>query len=466
MLDYIASAKEDYLANPRFWAAFIIAGDGAVRPLDEAAESAEANNSINLEWEHVTSAAHSEILSIVKNPQRNSFYSMGIEKTPNEDRAGSYLQRIFPSGNIQVIDRDRELAASRIVSTGSEIGSLGFFGDDKRSSAVFRLLNEDGQRLWQHVEPGAFWNFPINMIKAPDGYVLISIENDYSPQLQPSTLIFTLVSDRGDTLKQRRYALSIRPVYWARSVALNAKGNLVVAIGGNMPASVWPTGRPSMWTNPQTGTKRFCGTPNESEVFEIDMGSLEIITRKTISDVSIVSLQFNDGHLYIASNVVTNCELSKRANFGELDSDFELKTIFQSNYVNSLEVNDLEITSDGVVLLAGTIRTFLPTAVTANVLSLEELKNYKISDVWDESAWEKSEGHGNGFILALGKDGRILGDRVFPDLRNRSISKVATETSDRLIVVGSAFGDHGWIAGLRLGGQFKRTEATPVVGVP
>ena len=34
MLDYIATAKEDYLANPRFWGAFIIAGDGGVRPLD------------------------------------------------------------------------------------------------------------------------------------------------------------------------------------------------------------------------------------------------------------------------------------------------------------------------------------------------------------------------------------------------------------------------------------------------
>jgi hypothetical protein len=393
---------------------------------------------------------------------------MGMEKPPpNEKRAGSYLQRILPSGNIQVIDRDRELAASRVVSTGAEIGSLGFFGDDKRSSAVFRLLNKDGQRLWQHVEPGSFWNFPVSMIKTSDGYILISIENDYSPQPQPSTLIFTLVSDWGDTLKQRRYALSVRPEYWARSAALTAKGNLVVAIGGNMQASPWPTGRPSMWLNPQTGTRRFCvATPEESEVFEIDVRSLDIITKKIIQDVSVVGLKFSDGHLYTASSVITNCELTKRVNFGELDSDFELKTIFQSEYVNSLEVHDLEITSDGVVLLAGTTRTFLPTAVTVATKSLEELKNYKIHDMWDESTWEETEDHGVGFILALRKDGTILGDRVFPDLRNRSISMLATETSGRLIAVGSAFGDHGWIAGLKLGDQLKQTEAAPIVGVP
>jgi hypothetical protein len=125
-------------------------------------------------------------------------------------------------------------------------------------------------------------------------------------------------------------------------------------------------------------------------------------------------LKFNDGHLYAAGNVVTNCELNKRANFGELESDFELKTIFQSNYVNSLEAHDLEITSDGVVLLAGVTRTFLPTAVTVANMSLEELKNYKIPDMWDESTWEKVEDHGIGFILALAKTARYWAIACFP----------------------------------------------------
>ena len=35
MVNYIAAAPQDYLAHPRFWAPFIIADDGAVRPLDD-----------------------------------------------------------------------------------------------------------------------------------------------------------------------------------------------------------------------------------------------------------------------------------------------------------------------------------------------------------------------------------------------------------------------------------------------
>ena len=34
MTDYISKASDDYLAHPRFWAAFAIAGDEAIRPLD------------------------------------------------------------------------------------------------------------------------------------------------------------------------------------------------------------------------------------------------------------------------------------------------------------------------------------------------------------------------------------------------------------------------------------------------
>ena len=52
MMAYIEGAKEDYLANPRFWGAFIIAGDGAVRPLEGADENEVRHHVINLESEH------------------------------------------------------------------------------------------------------------------------------------------------------------------------------------------------------------------------------------------------------------------------------------------------------------------------------------------------------------------------------------------------------------------------------
>jgi CHAT domain-containing protein len=401
MMDYIESAKEDYLANPRFWGAFIIAGDGAVRPLDRSAQNGDANDTIVLEWDRVMpEPADSEIYGIANNPHSDTLYTIGMEKPPvNKTRAGAYFAQIPLDGNVQVIERDRDLAASGVVSLADKIGVLGFLArGDKSSSAAFRLLDQNGQRRWQHVEDGPSWSFPVSMIKAFSGYILISIETNFSG---PSTLIVTSVSDQGDTLMQQRIAISIGPKsFSSKHVVLDASGNLVIAIGGSVLASSPAQANPS-WTNPQTGTRRICTTaPEASEIFEVDVRSLVLNARKTIPNVSIASLELSDGHLYAAGSAVGNCRLTKRANFAEIGPGYELRTIFESKNVNSLEVHDLKITSNGVVLLAGTTRTFLPTAPTVAVMSPEELKNYKFTDAWDDSFWEQTESHGIGFILA------------------------------------------------------------------
>jgi hypothetical protein len=471
MLDYIASAEEDYLANPRFWGAFIVAGDGAVRPLDGIAESASLNDAIGLEWERQTPEPTDLQIFGIARSRAETFYSNGIEgPLPNEKVGGSYLARIFSNGTVEILERDRDLAASAsgIVAIGNDIGVLGYVPKGKQSSAIFRLLDENGQRRWEHVEEGPSWNFPVSVVKAPIGYILVSIETDFSK----GTLVATLVSDHGETLVQRRYALSIRPEsYSSKQVALNAAGNLVIAIGGNVPASSSAQGT-SIWMNPQTGTKRFCDPPAASEIFEVNARSLDLNTRRTIQNIAIVSLKLQDGRLYAAGSIVPNCQLTKRASFVELGPGYESRTIFESHNVNSLEVRDLQLISGGIVLLAGTTHTFLPTELTIETNKsldqlkdyLEQLKDYKV-DPWDDSIWEKTEDYAAAFVLALNKDGAVLADRVFPDLRDRGISMLAIRAPDRLIAVGNAFGGRGWIVGLRLGDQLMQA-AGPLSGSP
>ena len=84
MLDYIATAKEDYLANPRFWGAFIIAGDGAGRPLDGINSNNADQDAIHLEWQRVTEEpSDSEFQSLWKSPYKNRLYGVGIDPNPS-----------------------------------------------------------------------------------------------------------------------------------------------------------------------------------------------------------------------------------------------------------------------------------------------------------------------------------------------------------------------------------------------
>jgi hypothetical protein len=230
MLDYIATAKEDYLANPRFWGAFIIAGDGAIRPLDGISDNDASHDAIHLDWEQVTQdSSDDEFVGLTKSSSGNAVYALGLEKPPaGEKRAGSYIARLSArQGDIKVISRDRELAALSIMGTGSALAVLGYMPAGNKSTAIFELLDEDGNKRWVNKQDGPVYNFPGSAIHLSEGFILVSVETDLSASPGQSTLILTLVSERGVTISQRRYPISIGSVSYApKTVVFDSMGNL------------------------------------------------------------------------------------------------------------------------------------------------------------------------------------------------------------------------------------------------
>ena len=176
MLDYIATAKEDYLANPRFWGAFIIAGDGAIRPLDGTSGKDASHDAIHLDWERVTQdSSDAEFVGLAKSSNPNSWYALGIENPPaGEKRAGSYIARVAAS-KIEVISRDPNLGALSEIEIGSDIAILGYIPSNNSSTAVFQLLDKQGNKRWQYAQHGSAYNLPITMLNSPRGYVLVSV---------------------------------------------------------------------------------------------------------------------------------------------------------------------------------------------------------------------------------------------------------------------------------------------------
>lgn len=448
MVDYIAAAKEDYLAHPRFWAAFIIAGDGAVRPLDGAAANDDDGNSIKLDWQHLPSSpADAEFTGIAA--VYKSAFAIGMQKPPaGEKRAGSYVAKITGK-NVAVIARDAEMARTGVVSLGDRVGILGYYPAGDKSSAVFRLMDTGGQEIWRFVvQDSPSWNFPISIIQTAEAYILLSIENSYLPSAGPSTLVLNLVSKSGVEIAHQRITLPLNQVWSSPSrVTSDANGNLTVAIVGD--ALQRSPQQPTMWTNPLTGSKIYCTQPNATVLLAIETKALKLQLQKQLNDAQIVSIRQNDGHLYAAVNFRTHCHLETNARLVEIDPKFGLRSLFETSYINSVEVKDFEVTPDYFVVV-GSSQTFLPTALTTKILSLKELKTYQAPDVWSESFWEKNEQVGNGLILVLRKDGAVVADRIFPDLENRSISNVAAMGRDHFIAVGSAFGDRGWVVAFSL----------------
>ena len=202
MVEYVSAAKEDHLAHPRFWAAFMIAGDGAVKPLDGAAAIDDDPGPIKLEWEHVTpDAADAGFVGLVKSAR--SLYAIGMQRPPVGDKAaGSYFARVQVGKTIEAIDRDPQTAAISVVAVGDDVALLGFVPSRTKPSAVFRLLDKDGRERWRHVSDSEMSSFPVSVLRSAKGFILVSTEYDGSPS---SALILTLLSEHGTTETQRRF---------------------------------------------------------------------------------------------------------------------------------------------------------------------------------------------------------------------------------------------------------------------
>jgi hypothetical protein len=233
-------------------------------------------------------------------------------------------------------------------------------------------------------------------------------------------------------------------------VASDDKGRLIIAVSGNRPHS--SSSPPSSWTNPQTGSKRFCLSSTATVIIALDKKSLDVLEQKDIEDTTIAALQMLDGQLYAASNHTENCKTAKHIRISTVDDRLILRTLYESKNVNNLEAFDFVATPGGFILV-GSVESFAPTAVTTRNMTLEELRNYK-PDPWaGDSIWEQDEEHPGAFILVVGRDGLPKSDRVFVDLRSRRLSSIVPDVDDRFVAVGNALGDRGWIINFRLGDE-------------
>jgi CHAT domain-containing protein len=448
MVSYIAAAPQDYLAHPRFWAAFVIAGDGAVHPLDgKQASESDRHDFIRIEQEHMTSKAQEiELLSLAE--VGPSIFALGMQKPPaGEKRAGSYLARVSAGAGIEVLQRAPELAPSSVTQIGNELGVFGFLAASQgSSSAVFRLLDKDGREKWSYVENGNHWNLPISAVRSSAGYVFLSTDHENSPSTKSATLIVTQVSESGRAVMQRRYPIPVSVgAHGPKNVIVEPNGTLTVALPGRLISK--PSTQVPSWTNPKTGSKTFCVVnPDATVLISIDKETLDLRNQKIWQNDRVVSMRRQGDHLYAAVDFSKNCSVNTNLKLVEISPDFELRTIFETNNINSVEATDLEIASKHFVLV-GTAHTFLPTSSAREPFSADT----QLAGLWNDEFWENNEDQLSGFVLVVSEDGTQVSDRVFSGVAHRAISSLLAVGSGSFVAAGETSSARGWIMAFSIG---------------
>jgi hypothetical protein len=385
-------------------------------------------------------------------------YAIGMEHPPTgEKSAGSYVATIGANGEPIVLERDRSLAVSGIMAVANQIAILGYNPSEHKSTAVFRMINSVGKVLWQHLEDSSHWNFPFGVIKLRGGYLLASFEKDFSPSPDQSTLTLTAVSTEGKPIKQQKYGLAIQPSNGLpRNLVTRPSGNIAIAFSGNLLRA--PPISKAILVNPQTASRRFCRVPDATQILEVNPETLDLAANKVLENLSIVALNAAGTSILAAGQFTSDCRLEKRIRIVELNVNYEPKTIFESSNINSIEVRDLETTAGGNLLLGGRVWTFLPTALTFSLPPASQIGSSQF-DPWSESFWDSNEQRPAAFILMMSRDGDVFGDKVIADLRGRGIAAMLPGPNGEYVAFGSAFGDRGWIAGIRLP---ERISTSPI----
>jgi hypothetical protein len=226
---------------------------------------------------------------------------------------------------------------------------------------------------------------------------------------------------------------------------------LVVAVNGETGSSA----ENPIWIDPLTGTKRFSCGGHSAVLFFIDPETMAVRQQTVISDEgTITRLKEAGGKLYASVSFGHDCRfLEKNVRLVEVDRDFTIRTIFESNSVNGVEISDFEVTPKAFVLV-GRVYSFLPRVLANQTMNLERSRHFQMPELRDEF-WDQGDSIANGLILVVGRDGNAEGDKVFYDVRNRGFSRVVANETGRFIAAGSALGDHGWIVGFTLADRWR-----------
>jgi len=286
---------------------------------------------------------------------------------------------------------------------------------------------------------------------------MLSQETDYvGSNVRDSSIVLSLVSSAGTGVKTIRFTVPlILPT--ATSAVLRSSGDIVFGVSGRPYAG--PEEKSPIWTNPKTGTKKFSCTYESSYIFSIDPKTLDIRKQAFFPENGKITRlkQFGD-RTYGTFLFSHDCRIETNVRLVEVSEELELTTLFESANVNSIRVSDFAISSDGFVLV-GVASTFLPVALVNKTMTLEELKNYKGPDLLDDSVWDKYDQTSNALILVLSRDGKLQGDKILYDVRNRAFSSLADLGFGHFMAVGSALGNNGWIVKFEMKAQSKRPAA-------
>lgn len=305
---FIRSTKRVAFMHPRFWAPFVVYGDGG-----ESVASPYLSTAPHLA-QFSASAEPGEINTLVRSDQSKSLYDSGYGAWTGS-RFSSQVEKRLPTGGVEWSVKDAAIGAGRIAISKSRLFVAGYLSTENRMHTVplIRALDFNGHLLWQHnIDEGQSLAFVTDIATAPSGavWVLTQSANNFGTQDYTSFLHVLNLDEKGNVLGSWKIPTSKESVNIQPPVLAIASHGVYVFLTTTSDA-----GR---WTTDDFGQQEVCEADDGTKLFRIDSGSPDPLALGLLPAVVVVRAKRINNQVYIAGSKHQNCEDNGEPLFGQL----------------------------------------------------------------------------------------------------------------------------------------------------
>ncbi len=454
MLSFLQNSESPAFAHPRFWAPFILAGDGTVaisELLGGHNNVAEIMPPLATRWDINFGEVYvGDVLSMAANGTENLYVSKIGDPDSKKGRARSVLTKVSAQGRIDWQLEDNRVAAGPaaiIVTQRGPIVSGSIYSDAFGMGAALRAFDNTGKESWRKIVDSISWDIPVGLAEMSNGRIIWGVlDYNVSPshipaneQLSGITLI--TLNESGKTVRQMRLGIPLpASAPLATDLTLTNAGLFVM-----LSYAYIPSDSDKFQYDKVSGHVRTCISKPKTVLLLINPDTGEILKRRDFERISMNRIRARgDGHTFAAARIADSCGTEGDAIILEISPNLETSIVFQYGGPISKEAGDIAFLSNGDFIMVGRMdMLFAPDSVFRG--SLQDNINHQLDKGFSGELFERDNRTWDAYVAVVAKDGTLLRDKVIGDLRGRWLTSAIVLNDGRIITGGAANGTSGWL---------------------
>jgi len=452
MISFLEDKTCRAYAHPRFWAPFVIAGDG-VLTFNELfgliSDEVEQESLLLTRWEvNFGDTYYGEVLALATDEDEDIYISRISDPDQAKKRAKSTLLKANNNGHVDWKFEDSIVSAgSSVLVTKEGLYVDGnTYSEEQMSGVVLRAFDpKQGKERWRKVIDYPSWDRSAGLIELESEKLLWTVvsrnesKRPSNTKKHPFSITLTTLSENGEETHAIKKEIDLPFLFADSAETLNTSDGLILAISGNITREFSSVPRYDV----PTGYIRYCPNHPLTILFRIDPKTGIIFERKELDLITIKSMKLkSDGHIFAAAQISDGCKFSGDAALLELNTDLGGTIVFRYGGPIPQNVSDIAFLPGGNFVLVGDMTILFEPDEILPPLKLEDIPSLT---TFTGDFFKHDNKTMDAFVAVISKEGRLIKDKISGDLRGRSLRSVVSLKEGCFVTGGMANGTSGWM---------------------